>query len=327
MTSPHQTIASDVSIAGAAMAAERSTAGGPSAYAANTVHGTKTGPRGTRASDRADAIVPVVPQTIRVDVTAPASPSWFIARINPVSRVIGALLLCLPMFLSLDVVSAGTALGIEFMLLWAGGVAPWTVCHRTWPVWIAATGSFISVFLYGRVSGHILWSAGWIVISEGSCRLAAATAIRVTAIAVPGVILALGLDPTDLADGLVEILHFSPRFVYGGLAGLRMFTLLEDDWRALGLSHRSRGLGDGNAVSRAISQAFGLLVLSIRRATRLATAMEARGFGSPAPRSQARISKLGPMDWVFYAICIAIPLVSLSVSIATGNWHAAFQGE
>ena len=48
-------------------------------------------------------------------------------------------------------------------------------------------------------------------------------------IAVPGVILALGLDPTDLADGLVEILHFSPRFVYGGLAGLRMFTLLQED--------------------------------------------------------------------------------------------------
>ena len=94
---------------------------------------------------------------------------------------------------------------------------------------------------------------------------------------------ALGLDPTDLADGLVEILHFSPRFVYGGLAGLRMFTLLQEDWRALGLSQRSRGLGDGNAIARALSQAFGLLVLSIRRATKLATAMEARGFGSRRP--------------------------------------------
>ena len=226
-------------------------------------------------------VVTVSPQETRVEPVKASSPSWFIARINAVSRIIGALLLCVPMFISLDVVSASTALGIEFVLLWIGGVAPWTVCRKTWPVWIA--GSFISVFLYGRTSGEILWQGGWIVISEGSVNLAIATAIRVAAIAVPGVILALGLDPTDLADGLVEILHFSPRFVYGGLAGLRMFTLLQEDWRALGLSQRSRGLGDGNAIARALSQAFGLLVLSIRRATKLATAMEARGFGPTLP--------------------------------------------
>lgn len=271
-------------------------------------------------------VVTVSAQDTREDPLKPASPSWFVAKVNPVSRIIGALLLCIPMFFSLDLVSATTALGIEFVLLWIGGVTPWTVCRRTWPVWIAALGSFISVFLYAKVSGRILWSVGWIVISEGSFPLALATAIRVAAIAVPGVILALGLDPTDLADGLVEILHFSPRFVYGGLAGMRMFTLLQDDWRALGLSQRSRGLGDGNAISRALSQAFGLLVLSIRRATKLATAMEARGFGSDAPRSQARISQLKAVDWLFYAICLSVPLISLGVAIATGHWRLAFTG-
>ena len=267
--------------------------------------------------------ITVVPHKERRNETKPASPSWFVAKINPVSRFIGALILCIPMFFSLDAVSASTARGIEFVLLWIGGVAPWTVCRKTWPVWIAAAGSFISVFLYGRTSGEILWQGGWIVISEGSINLAIATAIRVAAIAVPGVILALGLDPTDLADGLVEILHFSPRFVYGGLAGLRMFTLLQEDWRALGLSQRSRGLGDGNAIARALSQAFGLLVLSIRRATKLATAMEARGFGSGAPRSQARISRLKPIDWIFYVICLAVPLASIGVAVGTGNWHFA----
>ena len=182
-------------------------------------------------------VVAVSPQETRVEPVKASSPSWFIARINAVSRIIGALLLCIPMFISLDAVSASTALGIEFVLLWIGGVAPWTVCRKTWPVWIAAAGSFISVFLYGRTSGEILWQGGWIVISEGSINLAIATAIRVAAIAVPGVILALGLDPTDLADGLVEILHFSPRFVYGGLAGLRMFTCPLPSVRTAGALH------------------------------------------------------------------------------------------
>mgnify|MGYP000120307341 CR=1 FL=1 len=39
----------------------------------------------------------VVSHTERVDVARPASPSWFIAKINPVSRFIGALILCIPM--------------------------------------------------------------------------------------------------------------------------------------------------------------------------------------------------------------------------------------
>ncbi len=266
----------------------------------------------------------VVPHAKRHEVAKAASPSWFIAKINPVSRFIGALILCIPMFFTLDVVSASVAFGLEMLLLWIGGLAPWTVLRKTWPVWIAAAGSFISVSLYGKTSGTVLADFGFIVVSQGSVYLAAATFLRVAAIAVPGVILALGLDPTDLADGLVQILHLPSRFVYGGLAGMRMFTLLQDDWRALGQSRRSRGLGDGSAIKRVFSQAFSLLVVSIRRGTKLATAMEARGFGSDAPRSQARESKLHAVDWVFYAICVAVPAIALYTAYRTGYWNWAF---
>ena len=77
--------------------------------------------------------------------------------------------------------------------------------------------------LYGKTSGAVLVNLGdVVVISQGSLYLALATFLRVAAIAVPGVILALGLDPTDLADGLVQILHLPSRFVYGGLAGVRL---------------------------------------------------------------------------------------------------------
>lgn len=276
-----------------------------------------------RGRDACD-VVAVVPQSERHESARPASPSWFVAKVNPVSRIIGALLMCIPMFFSLDVVSSGTALALELVLLWIGGIAPWTSLRRTWPVWIAALGSLISVTLYGHASGATLLDWGWIHVTEGSLYFGVATAMRVGAIAMPSVILAFGLDPTDLADGLVQILHCPPRFVYGGLAGMRMFTLLQEDWRALGLSRRSRGLGDGNAVARALSQAFGLLVVSIRRATRLATAMEARGFGGDAPLSAVRVSRLHPVDALFCAICLAIPLASLAVALATGTWHFAF---
>ena len=131
--------------------------------------------------------ITVVPHKERRNETKPASPSWFVAKINPVSRFIGALILCIPMFFTLDVVSASVAFGLEMLLLWIGGVAPWTVLRKTWPVWIAATGSFVSVALYGKTSGTVLANLGGIiVISQGSLYLALATFLRVAAIAVPG---------------------------------------------------------------------------------------------------------------------------------------------
>ena len=267
----------------------------------------------------------VVAHEERHDEPRVTSPSWFIAKLNPVSRFIGAILLCVPMFLSLDVVSASAALLIDLMLLWIGGVNPLTVLRKTWMVWSAAVGSFVSVTLYGTASGATLFTFGLMAVSEGSLYAGAATFLRVAAIAVPGVIFALGLDPTDLADGLVQILHLPSRFVYGGLAGMRMVTLLQDDWRALGLSRRSRGLGDGSAIRRVFLQAFSLLVVSIRRGTKLATAMEARGFGGDVPRSQARTSRLHGVDWLFYLICMAIPAVALLLAYRTGYWHWSFR--
>ena len=267
----------------------------------------------------------VVAHEERHDEPRATSPSWFIAKLNPVSRFIGAILLCVPMFLSLDVVSASAALLIDLMMLWIGGVNPLTVLRKTWMVWIAAVGSFVSVTLYGTASGATLSTFGLMAVSEGSLYAGAATFLRVAAIAVPGVIFALGLDPTDLADGLVQILHLPSRFVYGGLAGMRMVTLLQDDWRALGLSRRSRGLGDGSAIRRVFLQAFSLLVVSIRRGTKLATAMEARGFGGDVPRSQARTSRLHGVDWLFYLICMAIPATALLLAYRTGYWHWSFR--
>ena len=43
-------------------------------------------------------VVTVSPQETRVEPVKASSPSWFIARINAVSRIIGALLLCVPMY-------------------------------------------------------------------------------------------------------------------------------------------------------------------------------------------------------------------------------------
>ena len=261
----------------------------------------------------------VTPMDQRDEPVKPASRSSYIASINPAFRLIGAFLAALPLLISLDPVSATTALILEFLLLGAAGFTPLRVVRSTWPIFLGAPGSALAIILYGKSGGATFWQWGMIHITQRSLDLALATALRILAIGIPAIITVLGIDATDLADAFSQVLHLPDRFVYGGLAGMRLFTVLKDDWSALTASRRSRGLGDENRFKAFMPQAFALLVLSIRRSTTLATAMEARGFGGSTPRTHARVSQIRPRDAGFLLICLAVPAISLTVAALTGS--------
>ena len=261
----------------------------------------------------------VTPMDQRDEPVKPASRSPYIASINPAFRLIGAFLAALPLLISLDPVSATTALILEFLLLGAAGFTPLRVVRSTWPIFLGAPGSALAIILYGKSGGATFWQWGMIHITQRSLDLALATALRILAIGIPAIITVLGIDATDLADAFSQVLHLPDRFVYGGLAGMRLFTVLKDDWSALTASRRSRGLGDENRFKAFMPQAFALLVLSIRRSTTLATAMEARGFGGSTPRTHARVSHVRTRDAGFLLICLAVPAISLTVAALTGS--------
>jgi energy-coupling factor transport system permease protein len=67
--------------------------------------------------------------------------------------------------------------------------------------------------------------------------------------------------------------------------------------------------------------AFALLVLSLRRGTKLATAMEARAFGAPGRRTWARVSRFGAAEWSLMAVGLAIALVATAAAVAAGTWN------
>lgn len=243
------------------------------------------------------------------------------AHINPVAKLGASALIAIPLILTLDWVSAATALVLECLLFPFVGIGWREFWARTWPVWLAAPLTAVTIALYGETSGQIY--AEWFVvrISEGSLELAVATFFRVLAVALPSVVLFVTVDPTDLADGLAQILKLPARFVLGALAGLRMVGLFLDDWRALELARRARGVADRGRIRRFLGMAFALLVLSIRRGSKLATAMEARGFGAPGIRTWARESTFGWREWVLMGIGLAISLVAVAAAVAAGTWN------
>ncbi|TXN29656.1 energy-coupling factor transporter transmembrane component T family protein [Lacisediminihabitans profunda] len=243
-----------------------------------------------------------------------------IASVNPVAKLIAAILLALVLLLSIDWASALVALVLEALLLPFAGLAARQFWLRTAPLWFAAPLACLTTVLYGRDSGDLLWQAGFVSVTEGSVSLGVAIGVRILAIGLPGIVLFATTDPTDLADGLGQVLRLPSRFVIGGLAGLRLVGLFIEDWRFLALARRARGVGDSNLVSRIAGQGFSLLVLSVRRGSKLATAMEAKGFGSRRERTWARESTFGRREWTLVAIAVVIAVLAVTLAVALGTW-------
>ncbi|WP_421783019.1 ATP-binding cassette domain-containing protein [Gardnerella sp. DNF01198P] len=253
-----------------------------------------------------------------------SSKSPLLASINPVFRIFGAFAASIPLLFTLDCVSASVALLLEFVIFACIKLPPWRVIRLSWPVWVGAPTSALTVLLYGKSGGNT-WFQWWLMhATDRSAMLAVATSLRILAIGVPSIVMVIGLDATDLADAFSQVLHLPDRFVYGGLAGIRLFGVLQDDWAALTASRRSRGLGDEHRVRAFFPQSFALLVLSIRRSTTLATAMEARGFGGVGARSHARVSRVRARDWWIFAVCAIVPSVAVAAALYFGTF--AFLG-
>ena len=253
-----------------------------------------------------------------------SSRSPLIASMNPVFRIFGAFAASIPLIFTLDCVSASVALVLEFAIFACIKLTPWRVIRLSWPVWVGAPTSALTVLLYGKSGGNT-WFQWWLMhATDRSAMLAVATSLRILAIGIPSIVMVIGMDATDLADAFSQVMHLPDRFVYGGLAGIRLFGVLQDDWAALTASRRSRGLGDEHRVRAFFPQSFALLVLSIRRSTTLATAMEARGFGGVGARSHARVSSVHVRDWWILVVCAIVPLVSVASALYFGTF--AFLG-
>jgi energy-coupling factor transport system permease protein len=245
----------------------------------------------------------------------------FIDGVNPVTRLAAVMVLTTPLLLTVDWLSAAVALGIQLLLFAFAGVTPRLLVARTWPILVAAPIAGVSMLLYGRPEGTVYWNFWLARITDGSIELAIAVTVRVLAIGLPAALLFLRVDPTDLADGLAQIAHLPARFVLGALAATRLVGLFVEDWRAMALSRRARGIGDHGALRRIATMAFALLVLAIRRGSKLATAMEARGFGSDTPRTWARQSRVGASDAVLLVIAAVIAATSIALAMWAGTFH------
>ena len=243
-----------------------------------------------------------------------------LARTNPVARVLALLVATTPLLISIDPVSAGVALALELALIPLSGVSARSFALKATPLAVAAPLGALSMLLYASPGGRVFWEFGPAAISEHSIWLALGIGLRMCALVIPAIALLDRIDPTDMGDGLAQILHLPARPVLASLAGARMTSLMAADWKALERARRARGVGDASRIRSFLRGSFSLLVFALRRSGKLATTMEARGFGAKGQRTWARPSRLRAADGVLIAVAVAIPAIALAVSVWAGTF-------
>ena len=243
-----------------------------------------------------------------------------LAHTNPVARVLALLVATTPLLITIDPVSAGVALALELALMPLSGVSARSFFMKATPLLVAAPLGALSMLLYASPGGTVYWQFGPAAISDHSMWLALGIGLRMCAIVMPAIALLDRIDPTDMGDGLAQILHLPARPVLAALAGARMTSLMAADWKALERARRARGVGDASRIRSFLRGAFSLLVFALRRSGKLATTMEARGFGAAGKRTWARVSRLRAADAVLMVVAVALPAIALAASIWAGTF-------
>ncbi len=240
---------------------------------------------------------------LRPDPRAP------LVRANPVVKLIAAAVLMAVLFVASGPITPALVLAGILVSLPLAGLGVRTLLGRTWPLLVAALMvGVLNVLLAPASSDGPDFTTGL------------ALGLRLLGIALSGVIALATTDPTDLADSLQQQARLSPRLAVGALAAVRMLPILAVEWQLLGMARRARGVSAGWSPIAAARLAFGkllaLLVGAVRRATRLALAMEARSFGAAPCRTIARPQRLRATDWVLLIAAVTLGAVALGVGSA-----------
>ncbi|MEU5870554.1 energy-coupling factor transporter transmembrane component T [Glycomyces sp. NPDC047369] len=248
-----------------------------------------------------------------------------IARANPVAKLAAVALLTTVALVAADWLTPLLLLAFLLAVLPFTGIRPGPLLTRLRWLWAAAgTVVLVNAVFAAEQTGRTLVAFGPIEISTGALLDGAAIGLRVCVAATAGVLVFATTDPTDLADALTQQLKAPARFTIGSLAALRLLPLLAAEWRQITTARRARGLEGGwNPLRRTglfASTMFALLVGAIRRAGRLAAAMDARGFDTEIPRTHAREQRMRPADWALVGLAVAAGAAAVAVSAATGTF-------
>jgi energy-coupling factor transport system permease protein len=245
----------------------------------------------------------------------------FLTRVTPAARLAAGMTWLVAAIVTLDpiVPIRLTVAAIVALVLWSG-LPLRRVPGRLAPLGFAIVSlTVFSILLSGANADRSLAAVaafGPIRITAPAVSAGLAIGLRVVVIGLTTLLVFGPSDPTRMADSLVQQWHIPDRFAYGTLGALRVAPFMADDWTLISAARRLRGIqarGVAGRIRDAGDRLVVMLVAAIRRAERLALAMDARGFDSGIKRSHFRELRVGWRDWLTIAVACAVAVAAIAL--------------
>lgn len=248
--------------------------------------------------------------------------SW-LASLNPAVKLLIALAVMLLASIIFDHVTLISLLALGLALLLAlGRIHPWQVLRGLFPFMLFGLGFLWMNALLPRTSGTVLLTLGPMSVSQEGLLNGISFFLRALVFGVWSLLFVATTNPTWFVLSLVHQLKVPPRFAYSALAAYRYLPALQQELAQIQAAHRLRGVGEAGGLrgkfQRARRYTIPLLTGALRRATRVAAAMEARAF-TGINRSWYRQPRLQTRDLMFAALIVSLIIALLVWSGHTGH--------
>ncbi len=243
-------------------------------------------------------------------------------RINPVVKLVVIVALVILVTFAYDVATPLIFLGLLIALLRLAGNLPlrW-IGGSLLPFVAIASGLFISSALFHRTlsSETELFRIGSLIVSREGIAVGLAIGLRIMFLAASSLLVIGTTEPTTLVVSLVLQGKVNYRLAYATLVGYRFVPLLLGEYRSIRAAARIRGQRGG--VRGVLRDAIPLLAGAVRRAGRVALAMDSKAFAAYPTRTFRYPTTMRRADWLFLALMLGGGIALFLTLIATGVTH------
>ncbi len=255
-----------------------------------------------------------------MQLTFPYRETW-LHRVNPSVKLILLFVLFIVVILIHNInILMNVTLGVLVLLLiWSGHPGKRMLLY-TAPFVLVFVSTSTGMMMFGE--GTTTWfHYGLIHITEESFFRGLHLGFRALNMAAAGLLFGLTTRPVSLFYSLMQQWKTPPKYAYSFLAAMRIFPLLLEDFQMLRHALKVRGArrsyGIRGFYETIRRYTIPLLAQSIRRAQRIAVAMEAKRFASEAKRTYYYSISYSAYDILFVAVFAAIIVLSYWVGAAS----------
>lgn len=244
-------------------------------------------------------------------------------RVNPSLKLGMSLLLCIAvMFVRNLEGMAAIGIGLLVLFLLFTGQPLKRILLLLIPFCVIFVSTASAMIMFGK--GDTLWFEwGLIRITEESFLRGMLIGLRAGVFAVLGLTFALTTRPVNLFYSLMQQLRLNPKYAYSFMAALRLIPIMTEEFETIRNARKVRGSEKVNGLQGILFKmkvyTIPLLSGNIRRAHRIAVAMEAKRFSGNESRTYYYEVGYSGNDILFIAYMLLLASVSYGVKRFFGN--------